>query len=233
MNITAIVLARGGSKGIPKKNIIDFCGNPLMAWTIENCIQGGASSVWVSSDSDEILEVGQQFGAQSIRRPDDISDDFATSEAAWLHAIDYIEKQTGQSIDWVLAPQVTSPLREAKDVALGIKKAIEGDCDSYFSCSIAEDLFFWERKSDGHLDSVNYDWRNRKRRQDIPQQFIENGSFYLFKPEVLKKYNNRFGEKIGTVEMEFWKMFEIDSPEDLRMCSALMGEFLLKGQSEG
>lgn len=229
MNIVAIVLARGGSKGIPKKNIIDFCGKPLMAWTIENCAHGGANSVWVSSDSDEILETGVAYGAKSIRRPDEISDDFATSESAWLHAIEYIENETREKIDWVLAPQVTSPLREAKDVALAIQKAITGDCDSYFSCSIAEDLFFWERKQDGKLDSVNYDWRNRKRRQDIPQQFIENGSFYLFKPEVLRQFNNRFGNNIGTVEMEFWKMFEIDSLDDLRMCSALMQEFLMKG----
>jgi N-acylneuraminate cytidylyltransferase len=92
---------------------------------------------------------------------------------------------------------------------------------------MAEDLFFWENKN-GQLDSVNYDWRNRKRRQDIPKQYIENGSFYLFKPEVLKQNNNRFGKKIGVVEMEFWKMFEIDSMDDLRMCSALMKEFIIK-----
>ena len=227
MNAAAIILARGGSKGIPKKNIIDFCGKPLMAWTIENCIQGGASSVWVSSDSEEILEVGRKFGANPIKRPDDISDDFATSESAWSHAIDTIESQTSQSIDWVLAPQVTSPLREAKDIQLGLEKATTQEFDSFFSCSIAEDLFFWERKN-GILDSVNYDWRNRKRRQDIPVQYIENGSFYLFKPSVLKQHNNRFGSKIGVVEMEFWKMFEIDSPDDLRMCAALMKEFIIK-----
>lgn len=228
MNTVAIILARGGSKGIPKKNIIDFCGKPLMAWTIEHCRNGGANSVWVSSDSEDILEVGKQYGAEIIRRPDNISDDFATSESGWLHAIDYVEAATGNKIDWVLAPQVTSPLREATDIERGIKKAAEGDCDSFFSCSIAEDLFFWERKADGKLDSVNYDWRNRKRRQDIPQQYIENGSFYLFKPEVLQKHNNRFGEAIGVVEMEFWKMFEIDSKDDLKMCGALMKEFLIK-----
>ena len=75
---------------------------------------------------------------------------------------------------------------------------------------------------------MNYDWRNRKRRQDVPKQYIENGSFYLFKPEVLRANNNRFGGKIGIVEMEFWKMFEIDSQEDLRMCAALMKEFLVE-----
>jgi N-acylneuraminate cytidylyltransferase len=59
-------------------------------------------------------------------------------------------------------------------------------------------------------------------------QYIENGSFYLFKPTVLKQHNNRFGSRIGVVEMEFWKMFEIDSPDDLRMCAALMKEFIIK-----
>lgn len=232
MNIAAIVLARGGSKGIPKKNIIDFCGKPLMAWTIENCIQGGCDSVWVSSDSEEILETGIRFGAKPIRRPDDISDDFATSESAWKHAIGFIEAQTGNIPDWIVAPQVTSPLREASDIKRGIETALGGQHDSLFSCSVAEDLFFWERKADGSLDSVNYDWRNRRRRQDIPEQYIENGSFYMFRPEVLIENNNRFGHKIGLVKMEFWKMFEIDSPDDLRMCSALMREFLLKPGSE-
>jgi len=75
---------------------------------------------------------------------------------------------------------------------------------------------------------VNYDWRNRKRRQNFPKQYIENGSFYLFRPEILRQNNNRFGGRIGTVDMEFWKMFEIDSMDDVRMCSALMKEFIIK-----
>ncbi len=61
------------------------------------------------------------------------------------------------------------------------------------------------------MRSINYDYKNRLRRQEAPKQYIENGSFYLFKPETLRQYNNRFGGKIGIVEMEFWKMFEIDS----------------------
>ena len=97
-----------------------------------------------------------------------------------------------------------------------------------FSCSVAEDLFIWEQKSYG-LESLNYDWRNRKRRQDIPKQYIENGSFYLFRPEILRENNNRMGGRIGFIKMEFWKMFEIDSQEDLRMCASLMREFLIKG----
>jgi N-acylneuraminate cytidylyltransferase len=226
MNSVAIILARGGSKGIPGKNIMNFCGKPLLAWTIEHCLEGGCSSVWVSSDSEEILAVAEKFGAQLIKRPDEISGDTATSESGWEHAINYIEEITQNAIDWVVAPQVTSPLREAKDIKRGMEQAESGKWDSMFSCSVVEDLFFWESKGESNPESVNYDWRNRKRRQDIPEQFIENGSFYLFKPQVLIENKNRFGGRIGYVKMEFWKMFEIDGPDDVRMCSALMYEFL-------
>ena len=225
MNVVSIILARGGSKGIPNKNIVDFCGKPLLAWTIEHCLGGAVNTVYVSSDSDDILDVGEKYGAHSIKRPEEISSDEATSEAGWLHALEVIENIKGK-MDWILAPQVTSPLRTATDICRGLDLAASGEYDSLFSCSIAEDLFFWEKRA-GSLESINYDWHNRKRRQDIPNQFIENGSFYLFRPEVLRQNNNRFGGKIGVVDMEFWKMFEIDSREDLRMCSALMKEFLI------
>ena len=225
MKSVAIILARGGSKGIHQKNIINFCGKPLLAWTIEHCLAGGVDLVYVSSDADEILATGEKYGAHSIKRPEEISSDEATSEAGWLHALEVIENIKGK-MDWILAPQVTSPLRTSTDIRRGLDVAASGKYDSLFSCSIAEDLFFWEDRA-GSLESINYDWHNRKRRQDIPGQFIENGSFYLFRPEVLRQNNNRFGGKIGVVEMEFWKMFEIDSREDLRMCSALMKEFLI------
>ena len=184
-----------------------------MAWTIEHCTKGGADQVYVSSDSREILEVGMHYGALPIERQVAIAHDTATSESGWLHALGEIEGKE-RVVDWVLAPQVTSPLRTADDIRKGIETARSGNYDSLFSSSVAEDLFFWEQQSEG-IESVNYDWRNRKPRQDVPKQYIENGSFYLFRPEVLRVNNNRFGGKIGFVEMEFWKMFEIDSQEDL------------------
>jgi N-acylneuraminate cytidylyltransferase len=223
----AIILARGGSKGIPNKNIIDFCGKPLIAWTIGHCIDGGLEDVYVSSDSDKILSIANEFGAKALKRPDRISGDTATSESGWLHAMDIIEVKVGK-IDWVLAPQVTSPLRTAEDINRGIDIAYSEHYDSLFSCSVAEDLFFWEKRS-GKIESANYDWRNRIRRQKFPKQYIENGSFYIFRPDVLRDKNNRFGKQIGIVKMKFWKMFEIDSMEDLRMCAALMEEFIIRG----
>ena len=226
-NVVAIIPARGGSKGIPNKNIIDFCGKPLIAWTIEQCLQSKyIDNVWVSSDSQNILDIAEKYGAKTIKRPDDISGDFATSESAWIHSIKIIEEDN--NIDFVFAPQVTSPLREAKDIDNAIELFQKENYDSMFSSSIVEDLFFWKKDKNNKLQSVNYDYLNRQRRQDVQEQIIENGSFYIFKPEILKKYDNRFGGKIGHSKMEFWKMFEIDNLEDIRMCRALMQEFLIK-----
>ena len=226
-HVAAIVLARGGSKGIPGKNIIDFCGKPLIAWTIVQLQHSkGIDSIWLSSDSEEILTIAKNYGAQTIHRPDEISSDAATSESGWLHALEFIENKIGY-VDIVVAPQVTSPLRESRDFERGLQDFQDKECDSIFSCSVAEDLFFWEKAPDGTLKSVNFDYENRIRRQDIPKQYIENGSFYLFKPEVLRQCGNRLGKKIGMTQMEFWKMFEIDTMEDLKMCEALMRTFLL------
>ena len=228
MIVNAVILARGGSKGILGKNIIEFCGKPLLAWTIEQCLQAeSVSGVWVSSDDEKILAVAEKYGAQLIERPAKISDDYATSESAWLHAVNYLE-QRELTTDVLLAPQVTSPLRTSEDIEKAIVIFENEQLDSLFSASIAEDLYYWERAKDGQLSSVNYDYLNRKRRQDFQPQIIENGSFYLLKPDILKKENNRFGGEVGYSEMEFWKMFEIDELDDLRMCSSLMNEFLLE-----
>ena len=225
-NIVAIIPARGGSKGLPNKNIIDFCGKPLIAWTIEQCLSSKyISDVWVSSDSQEILSVSEKYGAKTINRPSDISGDLASSESVLRHAIEVIPRN--DNIDLVFAPQVTSPLRETKDINNAIELFQKEKYDSMFSSCIAEDLFFWERSKSGELQSVNYDYLNRKRRQDVQEQVIENGSFYVFRPEILQKNNNRFGGKIGHFKMDFWKMFEIDNLEDLKMCRVLMQEFLL------
>ena len=227
LNFHCIILARGGSKGFPGKNVINFLGKPLLAWTIEQCRSAvDISSIWVSSDDEHILNIAKKYGAKTIKRPENISGDLATSEAAWLHAINYLN-DNDIKVDAILAPQVTSPLREKSDIEDAIQKFIMGSYDSMFSASLADDLFFWESSLDS-LMSVNYDYKNRKRRQDFKMQIIENGSFYIFKTEILKKYKNRMGGKIGYSEMAFWKMFEIDNDDDLRMCSALMKEFLIK-----
>ena len=105
---------------------------------------------------------------------------------------------------------------------------IKNNLDSLFSACDLKDLMVW-KNVDNKLTSINYDYKNRQRRQDFKEQIIENGSFYLFKPAIIQKDFNRLGGKIGYSKMDFWKMFEIDNANDLKMCSALMKEFLIKG----
>ena len=224
--VVAVILARGGSKGIPSKNLIEFCGKPLMYWTVTQCLKTKSiDEVWVSSDSQEILSISSSLGAKTVLRPNNISTDSSTSESGWKHAIKHIEEE-GKSISLVIAPQVTSPLREPIDIEMGIEKFYTEDYDSMFSCSEASDTFLWEEE-DGVLKSANYNTSKRPMRQDIKNKYIENGSFYIFLPEVLKQFNNRFGNKIGYTLMESWKKYEIDELDDLKVCSAIMKEFLL------
>ena len=115
MNIHAIILARGGSKGIPNKNIIPINGIPLIAYTIKQCRNAGIKNIYTSSDSNEILEIASSFNSRTILRPAELSNSTSTSEEAWIHSIKSI-KNIDLENDWIFAPQVTSPLRETKDI---------------------------------------------------------------------------------------------------------------------
>jgi CMP-N,N'-diacetyllegionaminic acid synthase len=227
MNVSVIILARGGSKGIPNKNIINFCDKPLISWTIEQCIDAGINkeNIFVSSDSEQILKIGSEYGVGSILRTPEVSNDTSTSESSWIYSIDYLESN-GIKSDWILAPQVTSPIRESSDIVNAISIARQGDYDSLFSAHKTFHCSLWEDTSEG-LSSIGYDWKDRKRRQDSLTQYIENGSFYMFKPDLLRRYNNRMYGKIGVVEMEEWKSFEVDTFEDLKLCSVIMKNYLL------
>lgn len=226
MRISAIIIARSGSKGIPNKNIVDFCGHPLLSWTIRQALVARyVTDVWVSSDSLRILEIGEKYGARPILRPKEISGDSASSESAWLHAIDVIESKGGDEIDYVLAPQVTSPLREPTDFSDAIDLIIEEQSDSLLSVAEVEDFFIWARSASGEMKAVNYDYSNRKPRQKIEKRYLENGSFYLFKPSLLRQMKNRLGGKISIYAMPRFKMFQIDALDDIELCSVMMSGY--------
>lgn len=227
MSVVAIIPARGGSKGIPRKNLLDLCGKPLIAWSILQAKHAeGIDSVWVTSDDDEILAAAADYGAGTIKRPQDISGDTATSESAWLHAINEIESQN-IPIDIVVAMQATSPLRESSDLDDGLALIKNGHYDSLLSVTEVEDFFTWRLNEHGSAESINYDYRNRKRRQQIEKRYLENGSFYIFKPEQLRNENNRLGGQIGLFVMSRHKMFQIDNPEDIPLCKAIMQGYQL------
>ena len=223
MKISCIILARGGSKGIPDKNIINFCGKPLIAWTIMQALEAKeVTDVWVSSDSVKILDIAKCYGANTITRPEEISGDSEPSESAWLHAIDFIEEKSGCFIEYVLAPQVTSPLRHSSDFSDAIAKVKADDSDSLLSVAEIEDFFIWKQENEECPKSVNYDYKNRKPRQKIEKTYLENGSFYLFKPKALKNSNNRLSGDISLFVMDRYKMFQIDNVEDIELSSIIM-----------
>ena len=225
MNVQCIVIARGGSKGIPGKNIIDFCGQPLISWTINQAKKTKLiSEVWVSSDSEKILDISGRYGAKTILRPKEFSTDTSSSEDAWTHALQHISKKIYKPIDFVVVPQVTSPIRNSYDFDRAILQIQEENSDSLLSVNKIEDRFIWSKDKSNLGRSVNY-YKNRRRRQEIEVTFLENGSFYIFRPEVLLKKKNRLADKISLYEMERHKMFQIDSLEDIKLAEVVMSGY--------
>jgi CMP-N,N'-diacetyllegionaminic acid synthase len=217
MKILGIIPARGGSKGIPKKNIIELDGQPLISYSIKQAKNSQfITDIVVSSDSDEILKIAEDYGAIGIKRPQELSTDTSTSESAILHVIENIEKK----YDLIVFLQATSPLRTTEDIDDCINTLITNNFDSVFSSNLLEDMLIWRQKKN-NLESYNYDYKNRKRRQDSENQFVENGSIYVFTVSGFIENKNRLFGKIGLSLMENWKMFEIDSFEDLHFCELI------------
>ncbi|MBR0780589.1 acylneuraminate cytidylyltransferase family protein [Bradyrhizobium iriomotense] len=220
----AVIAARGGSKGIPHKNLLDLCGKPLIAWTVEQARAAqGVDVVAVSSDSDRILEVAEAAGAVGVRRPDDISGDLASSESAWLHALEAVDERMGR-FERIVALQATSPIREPGDIEAALATFDREQLDSLLSVCEVEDYFNWRIGQNGP-EPINYDYRNRRMRQQIETRYLENGSFYVLIPSLLREQNNRLGGKIGFHVMERHKMFQIDRPEDVKLCGAIMRSY--------
>jgi N-acylneuraminate cytidylyltransferase len=217
MKTICIIPARGGSKGIPKKNIIDFNGQPLISYSINQALAcDSISSVYVTSDCENILEVSQNYGAKTILRPSEISSDISSSEEALIHAILKVK----ENFDSVVFLQATSPIRTPDDIEKGLRCFHDKKLDSIFSVSKTENCFIWQEKPEG-IKSINYDYKHRKMRQELTSQYTENGSIYIFeKSGFLKKQNRIFGKKSFFV-LEKWKAFEIDSYEDLEVCEIM------------
>ena len=134
MKNAAIIPARGGSKGIPKKNLINFCGKPLIYWSIKQAqLSKKIDSVWVTSDDKEILKVSEKYGANIIKRPNQLATDFSSSESAWIHAIDHIQNETNIKLEYAIGLQPTSPIRNFSDFDLAIEYFCKKNLDSLLS----------------------------------------------------------------------------------------------------
>lgn len=218
--LPAIIPARAGSKGIINKNIIDFCGKPLIAWSIEQALASNSiSQVYVTTNGENIAKVAKEYGASIIWRPEELALDTSDSESAIIHAIDQIEEE----FDSVVFLQATSPIRRIDDIEKAIMAFQKGGYDSLFSMSILEDYCIW-KKRDNKLSSFSYDYKMRGRRQEREKLYLENGSIYIFKKDLLLREHNRLGGSIGMFEMPFECSYEIDSSKDIPICEFFMSQ---------
>jgi CMP-N,N'-diacetyllegionaminic acid synthase len=215
MHTVAIIPARGGSKGLKNKNIHPVAGKPLLAWTVLQARESRLiDKVFVSTDDQAIATVAKEYGAEVINRPPEIAGDRATSESALIHAVEVIEKDFAMPVNTLVFLQATSPLRKRDDIDRAIGHFRSENADSLISVTRADDLTIWESR-EGQWRSVNFDFRERGMRQDRPSQYIENGSIYILKPEVLSRHQNRIGDSMAVYEMEFWQTWEVDTIEEI------------------
>ena len=207
MKVVSLIPARKGSKGIPNKNLVDLCGKPLIYYAIEASRRSLVKETWVSSDSEEILNISEKFGVKTIKRPLELSDDNASSESALLHFAKNVD------FDILVFIQCTSPLIQFNDINQGIEKMKK--FDSVVSVSETNQMF-WD--SNGPL----YDINNRVRRQDGIKRYLETGSFFITKKKNLLKFKNRLSGNIGFVEIPKSRSFDIDCYEDLKIVKTLI-----------
>jgi CMP-N,N'-diacetyllegionaminic acid synthase len=223
-NYVALIPARGGSKGLQKKNIRALAGKPLIVWSIEHALATPKiSRVIVSTDDEEIAEVARSAGADvPFVRPVELAQDTSGTEPVMLHALNWLSHKGKEPLNLVLL-QPTSPLRKSGAVIAAIEQFEADSADSLLSvCS--NHHFFWKKAPN---PSALYDFLNRPRRQDIKSEdrwYRETGSIYITRSEILRKYKNRLGGRITMFEMSEDESFEIDTKTDLIVMSALMSE---------
>jgi YrbI family 3-deoxy-D-manno-octulosonate 8-phosphate phosphatase len=224
MKYLALIPARGGSKGIPLKNIKLLAGKPLINYSVDAAL--GADEiikVIISSDSHQIYEVYQSYYALNDRvdfhwRSEETASDTASTESAMLEFA-----ASGRSFENIILIQATSPLLKSEDLKLGIKKYETTKAGGVISV-VRQKRFFWGENGDSSISPLNYNPKNRQRRQDFQGDLVENGAFYITSRDLLLASKCRISPPYQLQEMSEDSYFEIDSPEDWTIV-----ENLLKG----
>lgn len=232
MKILGVVPARGGSKGIPKKNITPLCGRPLLEYTLEAALDAQVcETIAVSTDSDEITAVVKQFCNRKanadtcirvVRRPTEISGDTASTEAALLHALKEMECETGMHYDAVMTLQPVSPFRRAETIR-AFTQQYEKDIKQFDAL-----LTLHENRTDHWIfDKEKHAYRRLypdapRRRQDREPLFIENSAIYLTDAQSLRDTGSILGRKVNGFVIDAQEGIDINEPFDLVIAEQMM-----------
>ena len=216
MKTIAVILARGGSKGIPNKNIVKIDNKPLIGYTISAAKKSKVSEVWVSTDCQKIKQISLDLGAQVLDRPKEYAQDFSKSEDALIHFSHNID------FDILVFIQPTSPLLLSDDINRGLDMMYDTEkkYDSIFTAYKEHWIPRW------NLDVTPSDWNinNRPMRQAVKEKYVENGAFYISTKQALIKSKLRYSGKIGIVEMPLSRSFQIDNLDDLSIIKGLLND---------
>ncbi|CAM5509909.1 acylneuraminate cytidylyltransferase [Streptomyces griseomycini] len=222
--VLAVIPARGGSKGVPAKNLAPVGGIPLVARAVRECRAARyVTDVVVSTDDQAIAAVARQAGAEVVLRPAAIAGDTATSEAAVLHAMDTHEALHGAPVDVVLLVQCTSPFLVREDVDAVAGAVVDQGADTAVTVAPFHG-FVWRDADDGTAaggHGVNHDKSFRPRRQDRPQDFLETGAAYAMDAAGFREHGHRFFGRTELVRTDPARVLEIDDPHDLARARAL------------
>ena len=225
LNVVSIIPARGNSVVMPGKNLRTLHGRPLLSWTVEQSLNSKLVSRTIVSTNDEnIADVARVHGAEVIMRPEELCKDHSPSEEALLHVVEELEKK-GEAADVIVFLQCTSPIRRKNDIDNAIKKFLENDYDSLFSCGRGDHILWQVNGKD--IKPLN-DKISEERFKEffMKTQVVENGSIYVMKTSSLKTRKNRHGEKIGVYDMSKESALEVDDEFDLWMAEKIMRGWL-------
>ena len=225
--ILTVIPARGGSKGIPRKNIISIGGRPLIDYTIKSALQvKRLKDIVVSTEDSEIKSIAKKYGAQApFTRPDHLSTDQAQSAPVIIDALNRMEEIKNTKYDAVLMLQPTSPLRTSSHIERAVDLFLSQDCDSVVSVvSVGGTHPFRMKRLVGNqlVNYIDQGFWDMRPRQELPPVYIRNGSIYLIKRDTLISKGQLIGEKCLGMVMNDEESVNIDSPLDLKLARLLL-----------
>lgn len=215
MKVLAIIPARGGSKGIPKKNLVNFRGKPLIEWSIKAALKSkNITDVIISSDSDEILNVANKYSKViALKRPDNLATDFTRTEPVLLHALENLK----QNYDCIILLQPTSPLRTAKHIDDAFAKFKASEAIALISvCQIEHHPYkTFKLNKNGYLEGIINNEYPFYPRQKLPEVYKPNGAIYITNVNSFINSESLFSAKTIHFEMSEKDSLDIDTLKDL------------------